>query len=743
MGLCFSVGSVWVMLPSRRVTAPGATRTPCTVTPPHRFVARALTPGCALLYVVALAASGAGSVRAQAPDPPDESPAATIDPVVVTATRSVERAFDLPVAIDTVGKDQIQLDQLQINLSESLARIPGIFIQSRWNYAQDLALSVRGFGARANFGVRGVRLYQDNIPATMPDGQGQTGSFSLVSAQRIEVLRGPFSSLYGNASGGVISVFTEDGPAVPVANAQLIGGSYGTWNAIGKLGGQSGAVNYVVAGNRFETDGYRDHSNATRDLGNAKVRLAAGPDTAITLIANSFYQPEAQDPLGLTRAEWEANPQQADPAAARFNTRKTVSQFQGGTTIEQRLSDDADLRVTAYGGTRQVRQYLAFPGTAITSSGGVTDLDRTFGGVDARVNSRFALAGQPFTLTLGANYESEREHRQGFVNDSGNLGEQRRNEDNTLSNTDGYLQLEWTPPMPFSLFAGVRYSDVQFDSVDHFIVGANGDDSGSSAYSHASPVAGLVWHVRDDLNVYANYGQGFETPTFTELAYRNAGSGLNLGLQPSLSKSAEVGLKAFLGPRQRLNLALFNVETSNEIVIDTATGGRTTYKNAASTRRRGAEAAWDGELGAGFGGYASATWLQATFTSAATTGQPPEVVPAGARLPGVPMAQAYGELTWSYPAAAGLRAGLEVQYAGRMYVNDRNTDFAPAYTIGNLRIGFEQHSGAWALREFARLNNFTDKNYVGTVIVGDTNGRYFEPAATRNFLIGVSVSATL
>ena len=471
-------------------------------------------------------------------------------------------------------------------------------------------------------------------------------------------------------------------PRHPWADAQLIGGSYGTWNAIAKLEGQGGAVNYVLAGNRFETDGYRDHSTARRNLANVKLRLSAAPDTSITLIANSLYQPDAQDPLGLTRAQWQANPQQADPAATNFNTRKTVSQLQGGTTIEQRFSADTDLRVTAYGGSRQVRQYLALPGTAITSSGGVTDLDRTFGGVDARMTTRFSLAGRPAALTLGADYESEREHRQGFANNGGALGDQRRDEDNTLTNTDGYLQIEWTPLDRLSLFAGVRYSDVRFESADHFIVGANGNDSGQSSYNHPSPVFGLVWHALDDVNVYANYGEGFETPTFTELAYRNVGSGLNLGLQPSVSHSAEIGLKALFGRQQRANLAFFNIETSNEIVIDAAVGGRTTYKNATNTRRRGVEAAWQGDLGAGIAGYASYTWLSATFSSAATTGVPPSV-PEGARLPGVPAASAYGEITWSYPAAAGLTAGLEVQYAGRMYVNDRNTDFAPAYTIGN------------------------------------------------------------
>ncbi len=690
----------------------------------------------------AFAVAGCLAFAAAAPLRGQEAPPAKLDPVVVTATRTAERAFDLPVAIDTVTADQIQNGQLQINLSESLARVPGISIQSRWNYAQDLQLSIRGFGARANFGVRGVRLYQDNIPATMPDGQGQTGSFSLVSAQRIEVLRGPFSSLYGNASGGVISVFTEDGPATPLANAQLIGGSFGTWNAVAKGAGQAGAVNYVVAFNDFTTDGYRDHSQAQRELANIKLRFDPAPDTTVSLIANTLYQPEAQDPLGLTRAQWEADPRQADPAAIRFDTRKTVSQTQGGATIDQRLSADSDVRITGYGGTRQVRQFLALSGIGATSSGGVTDLDRSFGGIDGRLATRFSLGGLAGTVTLGVNYESQREHRRGYVNVDGTLGDLRRDETDTVSNTDGYLQVEFSPLESLSVLAGWRYSNVHFTTADHYVNAANPDDSGMRSYSHGSPVVGVVWQAMDNVNVYANYGEGFETPTFAEVAYRPVGTGLNLGLQPSVSNSAEIGAKMLPGRGQRVNLAAFDIETSDEIVVNIATGGRTTYKNATKTRRRGIEAAWEGNLGAGFTGYAAYTYLSAKFAADATTGAPPLIVPAGARLPGVPAANAYGELAWSYPAAAGLSAALEVQYAGKVYVNDRNTDAAPAYTVGNARLGFEQRTGRWLLREFVRLNNFTNVNYVGSVIVGDTNGRYFEPAGSRNFLIGASVSAS-
>jgi len=678
---------------------------------------------------VAAALLSAGVV-AQAP--------ARLDPVVVTATRTEERAFELPVAIDSVDAAQIQQGQLQINLSESLARVPGIVVQNRWNYAQDVMLSIRGFGARANFGVRGIRLYQDGIPATMPDGQGQTSSFSLVSAKRIEVMRGPFSTLYGNASGGVIAVFTEDGPDPPMVQAQVVGGSYRTWNSIVKLEGATPVANYVIAGNAFQTDGYRDHSVASRDLANVKLRFDLGENTKLTFIGNSFYQPEAQDPLGLTKAQWQADPTQADPVATLFNTRKTVIQQQGGATLEHRLAEDTILRVTGYGGSRGVRQYLALLGNGATSSGGVTDLNGDFGGIDARVTTRYSLAGGPLLLTVGAAYDQQHQRRKGFINNNGALGDLRRDEDDYVSDTDGYVQAEWSLAS-FSLMAGLRYSDVQFKSKDHYINAANPDDSGNVSYSHPNPVVGAVWHVTENLNAYANWGVGFETPSFIELAYRPVGTGLNFALQPAISKSAEVGVKAY-AQNQRVNVSLFSINTTDELVIDTATGGRTTYTNAAKTRRRGAEAEWEASFGNGFTAYASYTYLLAQFAAAATTGLPPQIIPAGARLPGIPGSSAYAELAWARPDWYGFSAAIEAQYANKVYVNDRNTDFAPAYTVANIRAGFQQRTGQWTFTEFARLNNIAAVNYSGTVIVGDTNGRYFEPSAERNYLVGVTAN---
>ena len=666
-----------------------------------------------------------------------------IDPITVTATRRAERAFDVPASVDTLEGAVLHDGQPQVNLSESLSRIPGVFAANRQNYAQDLQISSRGFGARAQFGVRGVRLYQDGIPVTMPDGQGQTGSFSLLSAERIEVLRGPFSALYGNASGGVISVFTEDPPDTPLATGSGGGGSYGTGTLGAMLAGRSGNFGAVAAASEFITDGYRDHSWARRDLTNTKLVFDLAPATRLTFIGNTQYQPETEDPLGLNRAQWEANPRGVDPAALLFDTRKTINQKQAGAALDHRFSDALQLHVDAYGGQRAVRQYLALTGTGPTSSGGVADLDRDYGGVGVRLAWTTLALGGPLVVTVGADTDRQHERRKGYVNNFGDLGDLRRDEDDTVRSSDFYAQAEWAFAPRWSATAGIRTSTVRYSSVDHYITAANPDDSGNQRFEDTSPVFGLVFHALPDLNLYASYGEGFETPTFAEIAYRPGGSGLNFALQPATSRATEIGVKYRLGERHRINVAIFNVDTSNEIIVDAATGGRTTYKNAGATRRRGAEALWDGKFAYGVQAHVALTWLRAEFVDAFTTGTPPAVVPAGARLPAVPSRQAYGELAWVPGGWYGLDTALEVQYVDKLYVNERNTDAAPAWTVVNARLGFAQVSGAATWREFVRVNNLFDRDYAGSVIVGDTNGRFFEPAPGRNWFLGASVEVRL
>lgn len=655
--------------------------------------------------------------------------------VTVSATRVEHDSYDLPAAIDSIGQRAIREDNPQVNLSEPLGRVPGIVVQNRQNYAQDLQISSRGFGARTAFGVRGLRLIADGIPATMPDGQGQAASFSLSSAQRIEVLRGPFSSLYGNAAGGVIQIFTADGPRVPEVSASALAGSYGTTKFGMQAGGTAGAVNYLVDTSHFETAGYRDHSAARRTHTNAKFKIDTGGRGTVTMVVNVLDQPETEDPLGLTASQVAQNPRQAVANAYTFNTRKSVSQDQVGAVYDLPLSGQDSLQARVYLGNRQVTQHLGFNGGGALASGGVVDLDRGYGGAGVRLTRETTLAASPLVFSTGVDMDRMKERRRGFLNNNGVTGGLQRDEDDTVDNLDVYAQAEWRFAPRWSLLTGLRRSRVQFESRDYYIVGANPDDSGSLRFARTTPAAGITYRVTPAANVYANWGKGFETPTFAELAYRPGGAtGLNFALQPADSIHREIGVKLMIGAASRFNASLFHINVANEIVVNSSNGGRTDFRNAAGTRREGLELLWESRVTPAATLLLAYTRLNASFTQPYVSGT--TTVNAGNRLPGVPASTLYGELVWRH-AASGFHAGIEGRHNAQVYVNDQNSESAAAYTVWNLRAGFEQRSGPWRFSEFVRVDNLTDRAYIGSVIVADGNRRFYEPAPGRSVMLGV------
>lgn len=681
------------------------------------------------------------------------------DAIVVTATRVEQPAFDLPVSIDNVTQAQLQDGQLQVNLSESLARVPGIVAQNRQNYAQDLQISSRGFGARSSFGVRGLRLYADGIPATMPDGQGQVSHFDLGSATRVEVMRGPFSSLYGNSAGGVISLFTEDGVPGAAATPGVIFGNHGTQRIGTKFSGDNGTLNYVADISSFRTDGYRDHSAAKRDTVNGKFRWNPDADSKLTLVLNAVDMPDLQDPLGLTRIQFETDPRQAGVNALAYNTRKSVAQEQLGLAYERKVGAGDTVNLMLYRGQRDTTQFQSIPAAsqaAATHPGGVIDLVRDYWGVDAHWSHRGEFASAPFMATVGINYDNLDEARKGFRNflgapaaptATGVMGALRRNEDNRIFNLDQYAQLQWELSERWLLLAGLRNSRVKVNSKDKYIAAGNGDDSGSTDFSATTPVLGATWRANPAMNVYASYGRGFETPTMNELSYQPSGAtGLNLALKPAKSGNFEIGAKALLGQSVRLNAALFYVKTHNEIVTASNAGGRATFQNVDGTRRKGFELSLDADLGHKLAFAGSYTWLQATYSAdfrscriAGCTPATSVAIRSGNRMPGIPAASLYGELSWKHPAS-GFTGATEVRHVAKVYVDDENSDAAPAYTTASLRFGFEQNSTGWKLKEFLRLDNLTDRKYAGSVIVNEGNSRFFEPAPGRNWLAGISAA---
>lgn len=697
------------------------------------------------LLILALAASAQAQEAASGGSPRQ---AQTLAPVVVSATRTEQSSADLPLSVDRIGREEIQQGNAMVNLSEPLARVPGIVVQNRQNYAQDLQVSSRGFGARSTFGVRGVRLYVDGIPATMPDGQGQTSNIDLTSADHIEVLRGPFSALYGNSSGGVISVFTENGkPGTQITPfAQF--GSYGSRHYGLKAAGQQGIANYVVGASRFDTDGYRRHSAATRDTGNAKLRITPDENSSLTLVGNAVEMDDVQDPLGLTRAAMQADPRGVAQNAITFNTRKSVRQQQLGLQYERIVSSADTLNATLYGGQRATTQFLPIPPSAQaapTSAGGMIDLARYYAGVDLRWTHKTNWHGGPLQWSAGVSLDNLNEDRKGFENFSGAAlgvqGRLRRDEANRAWNVDQYLQAQWEAGKRWLLLAGVRNSSVHVRTDDHYVAPGNGDDSGSTRYHALTPVLGATYKLAPALNLYTSYGKGFETPTLNELSHRPSGAGFNFALRPARSNNVEAGIKATLRPHWHANLALFRTETQDEIAVLSNSGGRAVYQNAGKTRRTGFELALQGKWDNGLGALFSWSQLRAIYSEGfcAGTCAPDTEVRSGNRIPGVPDRTAYAELSWQHPSI-GFSTALEGQYVGKVYVDDQNSDAAGGHFIANLRAGLEQKAGHWRIREFARVDNLAGRQYAGSVIVNEANQRFFEPAPGRNYLIGVSAS---
>lgn len=680
----------------------------------------------------------------------DDEKVINIAPVVVTGTRTEQNSFDLPIAIDVVNKEDIQDGQLQMQLSESLIRVPGITAQNRNNQAQDPQISSRGFGSRSAFGVRGVRVYVDGIPLTMPDGQGQPGVVDLSAIRSIEVMRGPFSALYGNSSGGVIQMFTENAPKTPEIGGTVMFGSYDTKRQVLNAAGNLDGVEYLFNVSNFETNGFRDHNSGQKEQATAKFKFNISDDTKLTTLVNWFDQ-TAQDPLGLPRvadannpSAFE-NPEGTPRSAVLADTRVYRSHAQAGFNLEHKINENNSFNAITYVGTRDNEQYLSLnPANGV---GRASEISREFWGADLRWNNQGTFADMPYTISAGVNYGKSSDDRldinalNGVKRPLSFATRLNRDEQNISTNFDRYIQGKLSPTSNVDIHAGLRRTKVQLEINDNFITGtnSNGDNSGHVSYNKSTPVIGAVWKVNPQLNFYANYGKGFETPTFVEAGFNSLAVNAtpNLGLKPSESENFEIGTKAFITDNTLANLTLYYVNTKDEIITSASGGGRSVFANAGKTKRTGIELSIDSTFDNNISTYFAYTLLNAKFDSSFTSASGP--VDSGNRIPGTYRSQIYGEVAWKYEPL-GFNTAFEGRHNSKVYVNDGNTDTAPSYTIFNIRAGFEQNLAHWNFKQYLRVENMFDKDYIGSVRIGDANLRFFEPATDRNYLLGLSAN---
>jgi iron complex outermembrane receptor protein len=651
-----------------------------------------------------------------------ESEVDALDEIVVTATRMESSVRDVARSVSIVNKERIQNATQLLGLDEALALVPGLYIQNRHNFAGDLRVALRGFGARSSFGIRGIRIFVDGIPETLPDGQSGVDSIDLGSAQSIEVLRGPASSLYGNASGGVIAVTSELGAADPYIEGRVAAGEFGFQQYAIKSAGQVNSADYLFNISRTELDGYRDHAEFRGTQLNGRLGIPFNDSDRLLVAVNFADQPKAQDPGGINAVQ-----AALDPSSARLQN----VQFDAGETVEQqRLGFVYDRERPA--GTLTLRNHYVwrdFANKLPFTGGGAVDLERFFFGVGAQYSLGDSLPDH-VGLTIGIDYDRQDDDRQRFDNNDGMLGAQTFDQNEQVDSTGIFVQGEYQFNDAWTLQAGLRYDEVSYDVSDRFL--ADGDDSGTLDFDEVSPSIGVNYKFAAGV-AFASYSSGFETPTTTELANPDASGGFNQSLKPQSADNFEIGYKAGTDALF-YEVSLFQIDLEDELIPFelAAFPGRNFFANAGSSSRTGLETALSWSNDSGLGIDASFTWSDFEFDSFVDDNGNDY---SGNQLPGLP--DTFGYLGFTYATNNGFSGVLEAVYSGDLYTNNANSVEVPSYTVANLRFNIDIPAGEWLFRTYAGINNLFDEDYNDNIRINAFGGRFFEPAPGRHVYVGV------
>ncbi len=670
----------------------------------------------------------------------DSVPVYRLEGITVTVSRSEQEVQKLPYAIGVLGASEIQALQTAISLAEALPEIPGVFVSNRYNFALGDRISIRGFGARSQFGVRGIRIIQDGIPLTLPDGQSQLNNLDLSAAGRIEVIRGPASALYGNASGGVVSVQTESPPPRPlVADARALGGSFGSSRLYQKYdvkaAGRQGKFDYTGHFGYFRTDGYRLHSAARYALLNGRMRYRPDADSEITVIVNYANTPQAESPSTLTDSlarvkpdtarDIALSPEQCPPEPGFGGCQdlgEESEQGQAGVSYRRQLSEEQQLSLMAYGLLRNLENRIPFT---------LIQLDRF--GFGTRLEYRYApLAGRVNFVTAGFDLDHQGDDRVENARDADQTGPITLDQDERVTSLGLFAQSGLAPIADAELTLSLRYDRVQFEVDDRLVTADDPDDSGSRKMDQLSPMAGLRYTHTRWLNVYGNVGRSFQTPTTTELT--DSLGGFNGTLQPERAVNYEFGLKGTAADRVTYSLAIFYADI-DDLIVGSAVPGteRVFFDNAGSAAHKGVEAGLSALLADGLVFTTSYTYSDFRFTEFRTE----EDDYGGNRLPGVPPNRFYGRITYSH--RSGATGSLEFRAVDSFFVDNANESRNDGYGVVDLRFGYSLLTPRLEIRPLLGLNNLFDQRYNSSVVINAVRGRYYEPAPGRNVYLGLSV----
>jgi iron complex outermembrane receptor protein len=668
--------------------------------------------------------------------------ATALPTVRVTATREGPRApLELPYAVTITRPDSLAAIR-RLGVDELLFAVPGVALANRQNPTQDPRVSIRGFGARSAFGVRGVRVLQDGVPVTLPDGQTPVDVLDLQGAGRVDIVRGSASSLYGNAAGGVIDVRSTPPALVSLAPyLRIIGG--GESPTMGVLGA-SGTVNdlgYSSTVSRVSGEGYRHYSDQRATHAAARLELSPpGAANSWSLAARLLDVPLAENPGALTKAQFDTAPRMADPASVRKQAGKVVRQGDLALTYGRALGERGTIDATLFGSGRTFANPLTFA---------TIDVDRRSGGASLRASDLAIAGAHALRLSAGADFQWQHDDRQEHENcvdttlvsadcPSGTAlrGNLTKDQLELVTSIGPFVRGELALAPSLLLSAGVRADAVRFEVRDHLVNANDPDDSGARTLHAVSPSAGIVWRAAALSSLYASVSGSFETPTTTELGNKPDGSaGINPDLQPQRTLTLEVGTKGILPALGvRWDAALFQARAEDELVPFDIVGGqgRRYFRNAGRTLRRGGELGLPADAGP-LSRQTSYTYSRFRYVDYAVSG----TSYAGNRIPGIPV--------HALAAEASLRQGpvtfsATADAASGMMVNDANTAETPGRVIIGAAVAGHLQAGDAILSPMVAVQNLGDVHYVGSVNVNANGGKYYEPAPGRALVVKLSVS---
>jgi len=648
-----------------------------------------------------------------------------LEEIVVRATRLPTTLNRVPGAVSVITEDDIQLARQQLALDESLSRVPGLFMQNRYNFAQDLRLSIRGFGARAAFGIRGIKILVDGIPETLPDGQGAVDSIDIGSAEQIEVIRGPSSSLYGNASGGVVSVTSERGPEIPFASARLSSGSYGFQKVQVKGGGRTDRTDYMVSLSDMSIDGYRAHSEAENTQLNARMNFDLGADANFLAVLNYTDQPISNDPGGINAAQAAADPRSARDLNVSYDAGEALTQTRLGFVYTLPLGDGHELAARSYYVDRDFSTKLPF------DAGGAVTIDRLFAGGGVSYTYNGQLGGKAHRLILGVDVDDLDDDRRRYFNNFGVVEQLQFDQNESVMSQGLFLQDALSLSDTVELTLGLRYDQVEFEVTDRFL--SDGDDSGKQTLDDVSPMIGIVADLSPELTLYGTISTAFETPTTTEFANPTGGGGFNPNLKPQEATSFEVGLRGRIGERSSYELALFSIGVKDEL-IPYETDGREYYANAGESDRTGLEFSIQSEPIENLSYILSYTYSDFAFSDFIDANDNNF---GGNTIPGTPEHLLFGEISYNHPR--GWFGSFDFLFVDDQFANNANSAISDGYTLSNLRLGMDLAPGSLVVSPFIGVNNLFDESYNSNLRINAFGGRYFEPGPERNVYGGIEL----